>query len=143
MTLTRLADSLANEVARDPVLCVRLQRADGSALEGQVLGISETDVSLVDSATGELIRVSAQELHAVDVRMPRRGRELILAICAIPVATAALVAYARLPWVRAEQADIAFGFLILWAIVHGLMSISRVRRSLRSWLTRWQRLEPR
>jgi hypothetical protein len=139
MTLSRSFDDLENHLERDPSLWVRIQRADGSSVEGQLLDVGAKDLFL-SSAAGRPFQVSDQELQAIDVRLPRRGREWMLAICAIPAATAVLIAFTRLPWVRPDAGYILVGFLILVAIVKGLASIPVVSSRLESGLTRWQRL---
>ena len=95
-----------------------------------------------EKATGEHVQVFAHELRLLDVNVPRRAREWFLAIAAIPMATAALVGFARLPWVKPEAGVILAGFLALLAIGTGVVSVPFVRKPLGSWLTRWQRLHP-
>ena len=142
LTISRVFDDLANEVEREPSLSVRIHRVDGSSVEGQVLYFTATDLVLIDSVTDKQINVAAREFRAVDVCLPRRGREWMLAAGAIPGTTALLIAYAQLPWVRPQQGHIVIGFLILCAIVYGLASIPMVHRAMVSWLTKWQRLSP-
>jgi len=81
-------------------------------------------------------------LRAVEVRLPRRGREWMLAAGTIPAATAVLIAFARLPWVRPERGNVTIAYFLLYAIAAGLVSVPIVRTRLESWLTQWQRLYP-
>lgn len=143
-TLTRSFDDLANLVERTPGLCVRIQRADGSAIEGQVLDVGDTELFVLDEATRKQVQVFAHELRTMDVSMPRRAREWMIAAVAIPGATAALVGYARLPWVpeHADGGDMLIGFMILFAIGAGVISIPFLRKWLDSWLTKWRRVYP-
>jgi hypothetical protein len=143
MKLTRsfsdLADQLERELERQPEVRVRIVCADGSSLEADVLEVATTDL-LLRSSAGKQIEISADDLRAVDVLRPRRGREWFLAACFIPGATAFLVAYAQLPWVRAVEGHILIGFVILVAMLYGLVSLPILRTRLESWLTHWQRL---
>ena len=143
-TLTRAFDDLATLVERTGSLCVRILRADGTAIEGEVLGVGYTDLLVLDEASRTHVRVFAHELQALDVSMPRRAREWLLAAGAIPMATAALVGYAQLPWVpkRPAEGDILMGFIILLASGAGVISIPLLRKWLESWLTKWQRVYP-
>lgn len=83
-TLARSFDDLANLVERTPGLCVRIQRVDGSDIEGQVLEVGYTDLVVLDEASRKHVQVFAHELRALDVSMPRRAREWMLAVGAIP-----------------------------------------------------------
>lgn len=143
-TLTRAFDDLATLVERTGSRCVRIQRADGTAIEGDVLDVGYNNLFVLDEASRTHVRVFAHELQALDVSMPRRAREWLLAAGAIPGATAALVGYAQLPWVpeRPEGGDILMGFMILLAIGAGVISIPLLRKWLASWVTKWQRVYP-
>jgi hypothetical protein len=143
-TRTRSFDELAKLIERTPSLHVRIQRTDGSAIEGDLLDVGYTDLLLVEKATEKRVHVSALELRVLEMNVPRRGREWMLTAFAIPAATAALVGYARLPWVpsRPSGDDVLVGFMILVAIGAGVISIPAIRKWLASWLTRWQRVYP-
>ena len=143
-TLTRALDDLANLGKRTESIYVRIECADGLAIEGEVLEVGDTDLLVLDEASREHVRVLAHELQAIDVSIPRRGRELVLAAGMIPATTAALVGYAQLPWVpeRPGGGHILIGFMLLLAIGAGLMSAPLLMRQLQSWLTKWQRVYP-
>ena len=141
-TLARSFDDLAKLAEGTPGLRVRIHRADGSAIEGQVFSVGSTDLFMLDNATRQPVQVFAHELHALDVSRPRRGREWALAAAAIPLATAALIGYTRLPWVQPGQSDVVTAMVILTAIAAAVMSLPLVRRWRESWLMTWQRVYP-
>jgi hypothetical protein len=139
---TRKATSrLAEQLGREADRYVRIQRADGSFLQGEVLDVTPTDLRLFNSDTREEIRVSVLELLAVDVLRPRRGREWMVAIGAIPVATVFVIAYSQMPWVRPrEGVDLLIGLAIFAVVVAAVASTPKLRDRLVSWFTQWQRL---
>lgn len=139
-SLTQSFADLETLVQRSPGLRVRVQLADGTSIEGQDLDVAPTELWLLDAVTRKQIHVGANELRAIDVRMPRRGREWMLAVGAILGVTAALIGYAHLPWVQPEQGDITMGAVILVALGAGYMSMPIAHPRLQSWLTRWERV---
>ena len=86
--------------------------------------------------------VLAQELRSVEVMAPRRLLEWLVAICAIPVVTAILVAFSRIPGVDPNRGDIVVGFVIVLAAFWGLGRFKGLRGLLRGMLTRWDRVYP-
>ena len=118
-------------------------RADGSEIEGQVFSVGDADFFVLDNATGQSVHVHAHELTALDVSVPRRGREWMVAAAAIPVAVAALVAYARVPDVLDGRfGGILTGFMILVVLGTGVVSTPVLRKWLQSRLATWQRIYP-
>jgi hypothetical protein len=121
---------------------VRFQRVDGSSFDGQIVGISPAELYVLDEASEKYLHVYPHELESIEVSVPRRVREWTLAVLAVPAVTAALVAYSRLPWVRAEGGHILIGFAILGGIGWGIVSIPGIHRVLTTWLTRQHRIYP-
>jgi hypothetical protein len=141
-SLIRSLDAVAGAAEGDPDLQVRVVFADGRVIEGTVQTVDPTELLVEDRATGSRVRLPDADVRAVDMKVPRRVREWTLAILAIPVVTAALIAYAQLPWVPARPAgeDMIVGFLILLVVASGLTRVPIVRRGMNSLLTRWQRV---
>jgi hypothetical protein len=144
VAVARNFDELARMVDRDSSLEVRIRRADGSVIDGTICEVEYPDVVVVDEAGGRQIEVFAHELETLDVKVPRRGREWMLAIVGIAAGVSALVGYAQLPWVppRPGEEDLIPAFLLLTAIITGLSSMPRVRDRVAPWFTRWHRLYP-
>ena len=140
--LTDAFSELAAEAERWDGLRVRIERTDGSVVEGHVTSVAETDLLLRESATGRTVQLYDSDIRAVDVRLARRAREWVLAIVAIIGMPAALVGYAQLPWVGDGQGDAMIGFLLLTGVGVAVGSLPLVRNTLRAWLTNWRRLYP-
>jgi hypothetical protein len=142
LTLTRTLAELANVSGPTRKAWVRVQRLDGTWIEGQLLGVESTELAITDSATGASVHVAASDLASLSVRENRREREWMLAGVAIVGATLALVGYATLPWVRPGEGDIKTGFTALYTAGGALLSVLLARTGLRAWLTEWRPLYP-
>jgi hypothetical protein len=142
ITLAQSFAELADESARTEGLHIRIERADGSRIEGSLLSVEQSRLTVVDDATQDVIPIAAAELRALEVQSPRRGREWLLAGLAILGATAALIGYATLPWVRPTGESVTAGFVILYLAAAALFSRVLARTGLRRWLTQWRQLYP-
>lgn len=141
LTLTRTLAELEDQSARASGLVLRVERSDGSTIEGGFGGVEAANLVIIDSATHTRVLVPAVELRAVAVRAPRRRREWMLALAAIVGGTFGLVGYAMLPWVNPDG-DIQTGFKILYVAGAALLSVLVARTGLGRWLTRWQSVYP-
>lgn len=136
-------DRLAEQHGPGDRLRIRIAQADGSRIEGSLVSIEPTQLTLMDDATHDVIRVPASEMRALEVHRPRRGREWALAGLAIVGATAALIGYAMFPWVRPDRpGDILMGFMILALPVVALFPVLLARTRLGRWFTQWRQLYP-
>lgn len=141
ITTTRVLAELAAESAREKGMWIRLARVDGTFIEGPLLGVEPTHLTVMDSASGTPTKVDAGDLATLYVRTARRGREWMLAGVAIVGATLALIGYASLPWVEPDG-DIDDGFRIIFAAGAALLTTVLARTGLRRWLTAWRPLYP-
>ena len=118
-------DELAKLVDRVSSVEVRIRRADGTAIEGVIHNVDYVNVLFIEEHGGRYVEVPAQDLETLDVNVPRRGRELTLALLGVVVGTIALIGYAQLPWVppRPDEGDMLPAFIALVAIGAGLSSI--------------------
>lgn len=138
ITRTHAIDQLASRVEKSDRVDVRLVRADGSVIEGELIEINSSVLQVVQAKTYDTLRVPAADVSAVYVRAPNRNREGLLAIGAIVGSVTALTAYSTLPWVRPGAGDITTAFMVLYAAGGGLLSLLLARTGLRKWLTEWR-----
>lgn len=140
--LTRSLDDVAEQLHRAKHLYARAQCVDGSTIEGEILDVGEADLIVLDVVSGSETHLLAHQLATLDISSPRRIREWLMAICAIPVVTAILVAFSRIPWVDPNRGDITIGFMVVAAVVWALGRVSSLRKMLEGQLTRWVRVYP-
>ena len=137
-------DELAKLVDRVSSVEVRIRRADGTAIEGVIHNVDYVNVLFIEEHGGRYVEVPAQDLETLDVNVPRRGRELTLALLGVVVGTIALIGYAQLPWVppRPDEGDMLPAFIALVAIGAGLSSIPPLRKWYASLFSTWRRIHP-
>ena len=135
-------DLLSKLAERQQGGSVRIQHVDGSTITGEVLSIADSDLFVADDAVGRNVQVFAHEVAALDVTVPRGGRQWALALLAIPVVVAYLVAFTQLPLPLSDRTSAMLGFGTLFAFGWMLFSRRSVRRLLERWLTSWQRVYP-
>jgi hypothetical protein len=140
--LMRSLDDIAEKLDREGSLHARIRCADGRNIEGEILGVCEDDLIVHDGATGAETFLPALQLLTLDVSSPRRGREWLVAICAIPAVTAILVAFSRIPGVDPKRGDLAIGFMAVLVFVWALGRVPGLGRVLREQLTKWERVYP-
>ena len=116
---------------------IRIERADGSTIEGTLHSIEPAQLTLIGDAN-EFVQVPAAELRALQVEAPRRAREWVAAGFGIVVATTALIGYAQLPFVRPDGGTLLVGFLVL--LVAGRALVSKL--GLGHWFKSWRPLYP-
>src|SRR5437868_4375066 len=97
--LMRSLDNLAEQLEGRDFVRARVQCADGRVVEGVVVDVGDDDLIVLDDRSGAETLVRVDDLSALEVSAPRRVREWVIAIAAIPVVTAILVAFSRLPGV--------------------------------------------
>jgi hypothetical protein len=123
-------------------LLVRIHRVDGMVIESYVIAVSDSELYVYDKTAQKYLSVPTREVESVEVNKPRRAREWTLALFGLPVITAFLVAFSRLPGVRPEMGHMTIGFILFAAIVWGITSMPRPRRLLNAWFTMWLRVYP-
>lgn len=92
------------------------------------------------AGASEVRRLATTEIRAIDLAVPLRGREWVLAGVGIAAGTAVLVGYSALPWVRASEGDLTPAVQVLVVATIALLSIALTRTRLARWLRRWQPL---
>jgi hypothetical protein len=137
----RVADLVAR-VEQRIGLSARLTRADGAVVEGHLVDVGASGLVMFDDATQKEVEVYAHDVESLDVDVPRRVREWLVAVIAIPAATMALVGFAMLPGVRPDRGDIVVGFIILALLIEGAISIPFVRNLWKPWFSNWRRIYP-
>ncbi|HYC51255.1 MAG TPA: hypothetical protein VEB19_09135 [Gemmatimonadaceae bacterium] len=137
--VSRSLAELAERAAQWPSERIRAERRDGTVVEGEVYSVAAGDLVIVDDAN-TTIQLDLSELRAIDMSVARRARELLLAGAMIVAGVAGSVAFAQLPWVRPERGDIVIGFMLMFAIVIGLVSRPFARQTFRAWFSRWHRV---
>lgn len=133
---------LADEQSQENSLLIRVVRVDGSTIEGYVTGVGPFALILVDKSTRGFIEVAPGDVRTLDVETSRRGRQWIMAVLGIIVATAVLVGWATLPWVTPNQNGVMIGFVILVLPILMYGGVLLDRMGLGRWLTKWQPLYP-
>ena len=135
--LAQVLDGLQTSVeqAKRP-LQVRVQTKGGATIGGQLNAASLQHVSVIEPGLGERREIAAQDIAAIYVAVPHRGREWLLAGTGIALGTAAMVGISLLPGVDlSHNAQGAFAVVFV-AGVGALNLLFRTR--LRSWLARWE-----
>lgn len=135
--LAQVLDGLQTsaEQAKRP-LQVRIRTREGVLVGGQLNSASLQHVSVIESGLGERREIAAQDIAAVYVAVPHRGKEWLLAGAGITLGTAAMVGISLLPGVdlsRNSQGAFAVVFVAGVGAMHLLL-----RTRLRSWLARWE-----
>jgi hypothetical protein len=134
-------DGVIERLDKDDGPRVRIERADSRTVEGEVIYVSEADVTIRD-ADGMQVSVEARDVMVLDVELPRRVREWLAAILSIPTVAAILVAFSRIPGVNPRRGDITIGFALVLAACWGLTRVPGLANAVRARLTRWDRVYP-
>jgi hypothetical protein len=137
----RSLDGVIERLEQDDGPRVRVERADGRTVEGEVVYVSEADLT-IRVADGEQVSVPAREVMVLDIESPRRVREWLAAILSIPAVAAILVAFSRIPGVDPRRGDITIGFALVLAVCWGLTRVPGLANAVRVQLTRWDRVYP-
>ena len=135
--LAQVLDGLQTsaEQAKRP-LQVRVRTKDGATIGGELNAASMQHLSVIESGLGQRREIAAEDIAAVYVAVPNRGKEWLLAGAGITLGTAAMVGISLLPGVdlsRNAQGAFAVVFVAGVGAMHVLM-----RTRLRSWLARWE-----
>ena len=140
--LARSLDDLDEQLDRGEPPYVRIRCVDGRHIEGELLDVGEAGLVIFDIAARTETPLPSDQLLALEVRAPRRIRQWVLALCAMPLVTALLVGFSRIPGVEPEGGDITIGFMLVMAAVWALGRIPALRKLFYGQLTTWVRAYP-
>lgn len=140
--LARSLDHLGEQLYRWEQLQVRIECVDGRRIEGALLHVDGDELVVLDDASGVPAQLLPEQLRTVDINSPRRVREWLVVLCAIPIVTAILVAFSRIPGVNPKRGDIAIGFMLVLAAVWALARVPGLGKSFHGMMTRWDRVYP-
>jgi hypothetical protein len=142
VVLASSLDDLGHRLDRGDQPYARINLVDGRQIQGMVLDVGEAGLIIADLTSGAEVPLASAEIHALEINSPRRVREWLLALCAIPIVTALLVAFSRLQGREPTRRDIAIGVGLGMAIVWALGSIPGLRKLFHRQLTTWVRVYP-
>lgn len=128
-------------IQKTPAQSFRVHRVDGTVIDCTVAGMSEAELYVMEDETARYFSLRPSEIVFIEASLPRRKRELALAILGIPTGTALLVAYSWIPGVQPDEGHMMWGFIILVFIAMGILSIPGVKKLLSGWLTTWERVD--
>jgi hypothetical protein len=118
---------------------IRVGTADGSTVEGSLIGASPGHVTVGISGSPIVRRIPADEIHSLALEEPHRGREWALAGAGIIGATAAMVGLVSVPGIGAYLRTHALSmFRIVFFLGVGLLTLLLARTRLHAWLSYWR-----
>lgn len=135
--LARSFADLDEQLDRGEPPYVRIRCVDGRHIEGEIRHVGHAGVLIFDIEAHTETLLPADQLLALEVRSPRRLRQWLLALCAIPFVTALLVGFSRIPGVDPARGDIAIGFTLVMAAVWALGRVPVIRKMFNGQLTTW------
>lgn len=137
------ADALATvdaEQERGREVRLRIRSVGGTVVEGPLISAANGHLA-VRGPDSTVVDFAPEEIAALELARPRRGREWALAGVGIVVGTAAIGGLVSLPGVGEYlRTSAQYTFMAVFYAGVGVMVLLLAATRLRTWLTRWETL---
>jgi len=132
--------AIQTQQARGTEVRLRIRGVNGAMVEGPLVSAEQGHVA-IRARHGGVIDFAPEQIGALAIARPRRGREWVLAGVGIVAGTAAIGGLVSLPVVGEYlRSNVQVAFQVVFFAGVAVLIVLRAGTQLRDWLTRWETL---